>query len=383
MQKFIFHFTCLAFLFVGLQMNAQLIKGVVFDQKRKSTLPGATVYQDGTTNVTMTDFDGAFTLNSKGSESPLVVTYIGYNTTKVDQPLKYLGKSISLYLDEEPYSLDEVVVGNKSPFTRREMLRAFREQFLGTSKVASRCKILNEDDVLLTYDVSKKTLTATSRKPLKIMNNYLDYEVNFDLVELVVAFNSMESLAGNLVNNSFFSGYSFYADLAKNTKVNKRRIEIFYGSTAHFMQALAYGKMEEEKWELYVSKFRVNPETYFKITDTANLKKITLIKKPERLVKLNLNENIVKDANGRAIPIKVNAQGMVSRPEYFVPFYARKEQSLMEFLEPIIYVDENGNFSPIYAVVFGGSLGALKAGDLLPTDYYQTIKELQKSQKTN
>ena len=381
MQKLIFLFTSIALLLLGLESNAQLINGVVFDQKTKSTLPGATVYQDGTTNVTMTDFDGSFTLNTKGSESPLVIRYIGFDTKKVEKPLQYQGKSITVYLEEEAYSLEEVVIGKKGPFTRREMLRAFREQFLGTSKVASKCKILNENAVMLSYDVAKKTLTATSRQPLKIMNNYLDYEVNFDLVELVVTFTSVESLAGNFVNNSYFSGYSFYTDLAKNNKVNKRRTETFYGSTAHFMQALAYGKMEEEKWELYVSKFRVNPETYFKISDTANLKKITLIKKPERLVKLNLNENVIKDANGRAIPIKVNAQGMVSRPEYFVPLYARSEQSLMEFLEPSIYVDSNGNFSPIYAVVFGGSLGALKAGDLLPTDYYQTIKELQKAQK--
>lgn len=381
MQKLIFLLTSISLLLLGLESNAQLIKGVVFDQKTKSTLPGATVYQDGTTNVTTTDFDGAFTLNTKGSESPLVIRYIGFDTKKVEKPLQYQGKSITVYLEEEAYSLKEVVIGKKGPFTRREMLRAFREQFLGTSKVASKCKILNENDVMLSYDVAKKTLTATSRQPLKIMNNYLDYEVNFDLVELVVTFTSVESLAGNFVNNSYFSGYSFYTDLAKNNKVNKRRTETFYGSTAHFMQALAYGKMEEEKWELYVSKFRVNPETYFKISDTANLKKITLIKKPERLVKLNLNENVIKDANGRAIPIKVNAQGMVSRPEYFVPLYARSEQSLMEFLELSIYVDSNGNFSPIYAVVFGGSLGALKAGDLLPTDYYQTIKELQKAQK--
>lgn len=246
MQKYIFYFTCLLLILLGLETNAQLIKGVVFDQKTKATLPGATVYQDGTTNVTMTDFEGTFTLNSKGSESPLVITYIGYNTQKLDQPLQYQGKKVTVFLEEESYALAEVVVGKKGPFTRREMIHAFREQFLGTSIAASRCKIVNEEDVILNYDVSKKTMTATSRQPLKIKNKYLNYEVNFDLVELVVTYNSVESLAGHLVNNSFFSGYSFFADLAKNKKVNKRRIETFYGSTAHFMQALAYGKMPEE-----------------------------------------------------------------------------------------------------------------------------------------
>lgn len=54
----------------------------------------------------------------------------------------------------------------------------------------------------------------------------------------------------------------------------------------------------------------------------------------------------------------------------------------MEFLHPVIYVDPNGNYTPIYGVVFGGTLGALKAGDLLPIEYFQTIKEIENAQKS-
>jgi hypothetical protein len=382
MQKIIFHFTCLTLLCIGLETTAQNITGIILEQKTKTPLSGATVYQDGTTNVTITDENGAFSLNTKGLDSPLIIRFMGFDTKSLVQPLQYVGKNSIIFLDEHSFFLDEVTVGKKSPFTRREMLRAFREQFLGTSIAASRCKISNEEDLFLSYDVSKKTLTATSRQPLKIRNNYLDYEVNFDLVELVVSYNSVESLAANLANNSYFSGYSFYRDFAKKDKAIKRRMETFYGSTAHFMRALAYGTLEEEKWEIYVSKFRVNPETYFEISDSAHLKKIKLIKKPERLIKLNLNEGFSAKPNAISTPLKVDSNGMVRKPEYFVPYYKRKEQSLMEFLEPTIFVDENGNYYPIYGIVFGGALGALKAGDLLPTDFFQTIKEMRNTEKS-
>jgi hypothetical protein len=73
---------------------------------------------------------------------------------------------------------------------------------------------------------------------------------------------------------------------------------------------------------------------------------------------------------------------MVRKPAYLVPYYHRKKQSVMEFLHPVIYVDPNGNYTPIYGLVFGGTLGALKAGDLLPIEYFQTIKEIKNAQKS-
>lgn len=381
MQKIIISLFCSMLFLTPFTCFAQMVTGVVFDQKTQTTLPGATVYQDGTTNVTVTDFDGAFRLNSKGSESSLMITYIGYHTKKVDQPLQYVGKQMKLYLNEQSISLDEVEVGGIQIFSRKQMLKAFREQFLGTSTSALRCKIINEDDLLLKYNPTKKTLTATTRQPLQIINNYLDYEISFDLVELVVTYTTAESLNAHAIANSYFSGSTFYVDKAKNESVHKKRLETFYGSRAHFIQALAYGKLEEEQWEIYVNKLKIKPEEYFEVTDTLHYKKIKLIKKPERLVLLSASEGGVPHANLFATQGKVDSTAMVRKPTYFTPYYHRQKQSLMEFLNPVIYVDPNGNYTPIYGVVFGGALGALKAGDLLPIEYFQTSKEMQNAQK--
>lgn len=381
MQKIIFKNIYVLVFFASLTANAQWIRGVVFDQKTQTTLPGATIYQDGTTNVTVSDENGAFSLNTKGLNISVMVRFMGYDTKRIDEPLQYQDKKVQIFLEEQSFFLDEVVVGRQSPFTRRQMLDAFREQFLGTSKSASRCKIKNEEDIILKYDITKKTLTANARQPLQIINNYLEYEINFDLVELVVIYKSIESLEAYFVTNSYFSGYSFYTNLAKNEKANKKRLETFYGSTTHFMRALAYENLEEEKWEIYVNSFKVNPETYFEITDSLHYKKIKLIKKPEKVINLDRNEIFISKPNNIPASSKVESDGVIRKPVYIVPLYRRKEQSLLEFLQPEIYVDSNGNHLPIYGIVFGGSLGALKAGDLLPIDYFQTIKELQNKPK--
>ena len=54
------------------------VKGVV-KQPDGETIIGATVTEKGTTNATVTDLDGNFTLSVKeGAE--LVISYIGFNT---------------------------------------------------------------------------------------------------------------------------------------------------------------------------------------------------------------------------------------------------------------------------------------------------------------
>ena len=55
------------------------VSGVVKDRKGEPII-GANIMEKGTTNGTITDFDGKYRLNVKGSQSVLVISYIGYKT---------------------------------------------------------------------------------------------------------------------------------------------------------------------------------------------------------------------------------------------------------------------------------------------------------------
>lgn len=80
------------------------VKGVITDSKGEPVI-GATVLEKGTTNGTITDFDGNFTLEI-GGKSDIEVSYIGYKT----QSLTPTGKDVLITLKEDTEMLDEVVV---------------------------------------------------------------------------------------------------------------------------------------------------------------------------------------------------------------------------------------------------------------------------------
>ena len=84
--------------------QSKKVSGNVSDSQ--GPLIGATVMEKGTTNGTVTDFDGNFELNVKPGAT-LVVSYIGY----VDQEVVVGNQStLSITLAEEGHNLNEVVV---------------------------------------------------------------------------------------------------------------------------------------------------------------------------------------------------------------------------------------------------------------------------------
>ena len=81
-----------------------MIKGIVTDVNGEPIV-GANVVEKGTTNGTITDIDGNFSLNVSGST--LLVSYIGY----ISQEISLQGQNtISVRLQEDTQSLEEVVV---------------------------------------------------------------------------------------------------------------------------------------------------------------------------------------------------------------------------------------------------------------------------------
>ena len=85
------------------------ISGTV--QDKTGPLPGANVVIQGTTTSVSTGFDGSFTLNSTKATGVLVVSYLGYETQKVE--FSIIGSSTNLgtiVLKDESSQLGEVVV---------------------------------------------------------------------------------------------------------------------------------------------------------------------------------------------------------------------------------------------------------------------------------
>jgi TonB-linked SusC/RagA family outer membrane protein len=110
-------------LFVGsvyAQQSIIEVKGTITEASTGISVPGATVIEKGTSNGTASDFDGNFTINVS-SDAILVVSFMGF----VTQEVQVNGRtSISISLEEDIASLDEVVVVGYSSQKRESLTGA-------------------------------------------------------------------------------------------------------------------------------------------------------------------------------------------------------------------------------------------------------------------
>ena len=90
---------------IVMQQDKVTVKGIVTDAKGEAII-GANIIEKGTTNGTITDIDGRFTL-VVSEKSSLVFSYIGYLTQEM-----LVGKKtfLNVQLQEDNKTLDEVVI---------------------------------------------------------------------------------------------------------------------------------------------------------------------------------------------------------------------------------------------------------------------------------
>ncbi|MEP2278189.1 TonB-dependent receptor [Maribacter sp.] len=123
----------IAFMFMILSSSiifAQSITGTVFSLD--GPLPGASVVVKGTTNGTITDFDGNFSLNNVEPNSILNITYLGFIAQEIQTNDKI---EFNIILEEDVASLDEVVVVGYGSKKRSELTTAVSS--VGSDKINS------------------------------------------------------------------------------------------------------------------------------------------------------------------------------------------------------------------------------------------------------
>lgn len=327
---------CLFSFILPLFCISQTFSGRVIDKVTQQAIETAAVYFDNTTIGTTTNKKGEFTITySDAVQSTLVISYLGYEKVLI---YDYRSKNdITIELVEAANTLDEVYLDYDDGLTRRQKLRLFRKEFLGTSNFAKSCKILNEDDLILRYDKHNKILSASAKTPVKVKNKVLQYEIAYDIIDFEVEFRYVDIKTRTFTINSVtYFGTSFYKDLdnSNSKKVIENRENTYKGSVQHFMRSLFNKSLRKDGYWIFYDKFRVEEWSYFtveSITDS-DLKKVKL-----------------KD--------KVSV------------LYNKEIQSEFQLEIDEFFVDTYGNYSPIIGVYFSGAMGSQRVGDTLPLDY--------------
>ena len=102
----LFFVALLSVLAVGAFAQSKTVSGTVLDKTGESVI-GASVVVKGTTNGTITDFDGKFTLTNVPESGTIEISFVGYKTVNV----AVKGQStIKVILEEDTETLEEVVV---------------------------------------------------------------------------------------------------------------------------------------------------------------------------------------------------------------------------------------------------------------------------------
>lgn len=341
---------------------SQHVTGKVVDENDQP-LASATIYFDGSTVGTLSKSDGTFKINySAQSNLTLVVRYLGYETAYVSNPVP--DDDYEIVLKPEENSLDEVVL-DASPFSREEMLTAFRRDFLGETRAGRRTKILNEDSIRFYYDQDEQSLHATTREPIQLINKELGYKVEFDLVDFVSEF-SKETLDKSHQKTNYFGGTSYFQNSTKVTKrIKRKRLKAYKGSSMHFFKALCNGNLKKENFELYHKSYQVPVSSVFKVNKTK-----------VRVESTQADAESVYD-DGYKVTVLGND---LEKPSEYNPLLKSKfkkqiailhkgDRSDVTFKTNTFYVDKYGNHTLINEVLFAGEMSKGRMGGMLPINY--------------
>ena len=96
----------------------QVIKGTVSDES--GPLPGVSVVEKGTSNGSVADFEGNYTLSVSNSDAVLVFSYIGYQTVEFSASNSLINVTMIPDLDE----LDEVIIVGYGTQKKEELTSA-------------------------------------------------------------------------------------------------------------------------------------------------------------------------------------------------------------------------------------------------------------------
>ena len=240
------------FVFVTLNAFSQvLIKGKVVSS-RNEVLEGASVYLNNTTVGTTTNENGEFRLKIKEGNYDLVVSFIGYKTSQIKINTNIKVGFLNFKLKPDANILEEVIIRKtKYDANWKHSLFRFKQVFLGRTRLAKECKILNPKVLHFEYNPKTNEFTAEVSEPLKIKHKSLGYLITYDLVDF--------SIKGR---RFYFSGYARYKNLKQTIKKRwkRNRLEAFNGSQMHFLRSLIAGDLKEEGFVVNQFKRELNPE---------------------------------------------------------------------------------------------------------------------------
>ncbi len=243
-------FFVLAIFFFSNTLFAQRLNGRIIDLSSEDPVIYANIYLEGTTIGTVSDGNGNFSLDIRNYNGiPIIVSTIGYKSRRITEYPVNQNLCIGLEKAEYTLTVTEVKAKKLNRAARARYLAEFKREFLGVSGNAYRCEILNEKDLIYDYDKASKTLFVNSKKPLKIKNNALGYEVTYHLDNFISAREFV-----------FYDGYYFFTEIESKSQLEVEKIEdnrysAYLGSRLALIRSIYDKNLKNNLFTLYDTNY--------------------------------------------------------------------------------------------------------------------------------
>jgi hypothetical protein len=300
---------------------SQTIHGIISDNNTKKPIPYANVYFNGTYIGTSANESGEFYLTWKeNNPRPITATSVGYYSKTLNE---YQPDSmIYIWLEPKIYDIDAVIIRpDEMPRSQKEKM--FREEFLGKDYNATRCRILNLEDIILVHNDRNNSLSAFCDKPIIIENNALKYRIIYFLDQFICSKDS-----------AFIGGTYYFNEIpySHTRLIEDRRKTAYLGSRMHFIRSLWENRLDEEG-------FTVN------IVDSCEIGYADIVEESA------LHEKLLRQSKNI----------IVRYPEKY-------QKSLLIFSKTNVVIEKSGYFDP-HGLRWSGFMASQRMADLLPFEY--------------
>jgi len=247
-------------------LRGQVISGKVYRAGTDSIVAHASIYLGGTLTGTTSNKQGEFRLAVLAGKIPLVVSCVGYYSTVIDNYSQ--SQMLKVYLKPKINELRGITINGNQSKSREAMERMFVREFIGTTKNAAGCTILNMDDIELNYNRKTATLTAFCDNAIEIENKRLAYHISYYL-------DYFKQRDGT----TSYDGHFIFKDKVTNdnrNSINRNREDAYDGSRMQFIRALWHNTLGDHYFDIYSPQKDAAPVDSIVFTDKTGAKYISL-----------------------------------------------------------------------------------------------------------
>jgi hypothetical protein len=336
------------------------ISGTVFDEN-KTPVKGATVFISGSEKITATNEAGGFTFgNIDPGTYQFSVKMLGYAPYAQNVIIKE-SVNIVIALKVKPNVLNEVVIGSNND--HKTNYQVFKQAFLGTSKNAKNCEIINPE--ILSFSTKRNLLLAEADDFLIIENKRLGYRIRYLLKDF--QYDAASTIA-------LYDGETNFEQLQGTAKAKKEwtknRLDIYKGSFMHFLRSVYNNTTLKEGFVTYaLYKKNAGPISFNTVTrihvDARPVKFDTLVNLLDTsFISLKFKQLYVTYDPKKAASGKPNQSDVIQKTIQV----DEKSSIIVLYLKEAI-IDRKGSYTDYRDFFIEGNWGNKRVGDQLPFEY--------------